>query len=150
MSLYNNELLGIISLQEVLFISKKVQLSNAMLVLPIVFHKKSLSYLAHKSTKIISAQDVLLTKPELLISLNKRYYNFLPTTINCLSLCIENNIIMLNDGELLFQERLINEDAFSQAKLGKRSVKIQSAARNVAAIISDTPDNIYELCGIKL
>ncbi|MGJ0625428.1 three component ABC system middle component [Xenorhabdus bovienii] len=148
MNLYNNELLGILSLQEVLSIIKKTTLCNMMIVLPIIFHKKSLNYLAHKRTNAISFQDLLLTKPELLISLNKRYYNFLPSSINCISLCIENEVIELINGELLFKEKLIIDNAISE--LGKRAIKIQSASINIATLISDESFNIYDLCGVRL
>lgn len=148
MNVYNNELLGTLALQEVLSITGSSSLSNIMLILPIIFHKKSLNYLAHKRTKIISFQDLLLTKPELLTSLNKRYYNFLPTTINCISLCLENNITILKEGNLLFIERLIPNDAFPQ--LGNRAIKIASASENIAKMVTDSPNNIYDLCGIKL
>lgn len=148
MNIYNNELLGILSLQEVISITGASKLSNAMLILPIIFHKKSLNYLAHKRTKTISFQDLLLTKPDILVSLNKRYFNFLPTTINCISLSIENGILELKDGELLFLSRLIDENAFSQ--LGNRAIKIQSASKNLAAMLMDSSSNIYDLCGIKL
>ncbi|WP_196062123.1 MULTISPECIES: three component ABC system middle component [unclassified Serratia (in: enterobacteria)] len=148
MNIYNNELLGMLSLQEVISITGGSKLSNAMLILPIIFHKKSLNYLAHKRTKTISFQDLLLTKPDILVSLNKRYFNFLPTTINCISLSIENGILELKDGELLFLSRLIDENAFSQ--LGNRAIKIQSASKNLATMLMDSSSNIYDLCGIKL
>lgn len=41
MKIYNNELLGIFSLQEVLSIASNIEISNAMLILPIIFHKKA-------------------------------------------------------------------------------------------------------------
>lgn len=148
MNVYNNELLGILSFQEVLFKIKRTTLSNIMIVLPIIFHRKSLNYLANKRTNIISFQDLLLTKPELLVSLNKRYYNFLPSSINCTSLCIENDIAELMDGELIFKKKIIAADAISE--LGKRAIKIQSAAINIATLISDEPHNVYDLCGVRL
>ncbi|WP_306455854.1 three component ABC system middle component [Serratia fonticola] len=148
MNIYNNELIGVLSLQEVLFITKKCTIVNLAIVLPIIFHKKSLNYLAHKKTKIISIQDLLLTKPELLSSLNKRYYNFLPITINCLSLCIENNIASLENGEFSFSKRLIDDMLLTQ--LGNRVIKIKAASENIASIISDSPSNVYDLCGISL
>ncbi|MDM7506630.1 DUF6521 family protein [Klebsiella pneumoniae] len=66
-----------------------------MLILPIIFHKKSLDYLAHKKTNTLSFQDLLLTKPEIIVSINKRFYNFLPSSVNCVSLCLENGIAEL-------------------------------------------------------
>ncbi|MGU9880179.1 three component ABC system middle component [Escherichia coli] len=81
MKIYNNELLGIFSLQEVLSIASNIEISNAMLILPIIFHKKSLDYLAHKRTNTLSFQDLLLTKPEIIVSINKRFYNFLPSSV---------------------------------------------------------------------
>lgn len=75
MSLYNNELLGILVFQEFMYIKKETELSSLMLLLPIVFHQKSLSYLSNQKTKVISIQNLILTKPEILVSLNKRYYN---------------------------------------------------------------------------
>ncbi|MDM7340781.1 three component ABC system middle component, partial [Klebsiella pneumoniae] len=95
MKIYNNELLGIFSLQEVLSIASNIEISNAMLILPIIFHKKSLDYLAHKKTNTLSFQDLLLTKPEIIVSINKRFYNFLPSSVNCVSLCLENGIAEL-------------------------------------------------------
>lgn len=104
MKIYNNELLGIFSVQEVLSIALKIELTNAMLILPIMFHKKSLDYLAHKRTNTLSFQELLLSKPELIVSINKRFYNFLPPSINCISLCIENEIAELDQGTLTFKK----------------------------------------------
>ncbi|MCV9879492.1 three component ABC system middle component [Brenneria izbisi] len=148
MKTYNNELLGIFSMQEVLSRTQKMALCNIMLVLPIVFHKKSLDYLSHKRTNIISFQDLLLTKPELLVSINKRFYNFLPSSINCVSLCIENGVAELFEDNLVFKKKLITDDAISL--IGKRSVKIQAASINIADLILDEPHNIYDICGVRL
>ncbi|QLL92816.1 hypothetical protein HER17_07655 [Pectobacterium carotovorum] len=148
MKIYNNELLGIFSMQEVLSRTQKIALCNIMLVLPIVFHKKSLDYLSHKRTNIISFQDLLLTKPELLVSINNRFYNFLPSSINCISLCIENGVAELVEDDLVFKKKLITDDAIPL--IGKRSVKIQAASMKIADLILDEPHNIYDICGVRL
>ncbi|MFJ5333057.1 three component ABC system middle component [Pectobacterium versatile] len=148
MNIYNNELLGIFSLQEVLSRLNETNLTNLMLVLPVIFHKKSLNYLSHKRTNVISFQDLLLTKPELLVSLNKRYYNFLPSSLNCISLCIENEIFELINDKVVFKKKIITDAVIST--LGKRAIKIQSASLNIATLISDNAHNIYDLCGVKL
>ncbi|TDB52286.1 hypothetical protein C5468_10855 [Photorhabdus luminescens subsp. mexicana] len=140
--------MGIFSIQEVLSTAQKIALSNIMIVLPIIFHKKSLDYFAHKRTNIISLQDLLLTKPELLVSINKRFYNFLPSSINCVSLCVENGIAELVENNLVFKKKLITDDAISL--IGKRAVKIQAASINIAHLMLDEPHNIYDICGVRL
>lgn len=148
MSLYNNELLGVFSLQEVLSIAKTIPLSNIMLALPIVFHKKSLDYLANKKTNVISFQDIMLTKPELILSMNKRYYNFLPSSINCVSLCIENGVADLIENNLVFKNKLIPDDAISL--IGKRAIKIQAASVKITHLLLDESHNLYDTCGVRL
>ncbi|CNG68743.1 DUF6521 family protein [Yersinia ruckeri] len=148
MKIYNNELLGVFSIQEVLSITQEMALSKVMIVLPMIFHKKSLDYFAHKRTNITSLQDILLTKPELLVAANKRYYNFLPSSINCVSLCIENGIAELIEGNLIFRKKLISDDAVTV--IGKRAVKIQAASLNIAHLMLDEPHNIYDICGVRL
>lgn len=148
MKIYNNELLGIFSLQEVLSIASNIEISNAMLILPIIFHKKSLDYLAHKRTNTLSFQDLLLTKPEIIISINKRFYNFLPSSVNCVSLCLENGIAELEHGKLAFKNKLISDNAIPF--IGKRAVKIQAASINVARLLLEEPHNIYDICGVRL
>lgn len=148
MKIYNNELIGIFSVQEVLSIASKIELTNAMLILPIMFHKKSLDYLAHKRTSTLSFQDLLLTKPELIVSINKRFYNFLPSSINCVSLCIENKIAELDHGKLAFKNKLILDDAIPF--IGKRALKIQAASLNIARLLLEEPHNLYDICGVRL
>ncbi|EBY7429837.1 TPA: three component ABC system middle component [Klebsiella aerogenes] len=148
MKIYNNELLGIFSMQEVLSIASKIELSNAMLILPIIFHKKSLDYLAHKRTNSLSFQDLLLTKPELIVSINNRFYNFLSSSINCVSLCIENEIAELDQGKLAFRNKLILDNAIPS--IGKRALKIQAASLNIARLLLEKPHNIYDICGVRL
>lgn len=148
MKIYNNELLGIFSVQEVLSIALKIELTNAMLILPIMFHKKSLDYLAHKRTNTLSFQELLLSKPELIVSINKRFYNFLPPSINCISLCIENEIAELDQGTLTFKKKLILDDAIPF--IGKRASKIQAASLNIARLISEESRSIYDICGVRL
>lgn len=148
MSLYNNELLGVFSLQEVLSIAKEIPLSNIMLALPIVFHKKSLDYLANKKTNVISFQDIMLAKPELILSMNNRYYNFLPSSINCVSLCIENGVADLIGNNLVFKNKLIPDDAIPL--IGKRAIKIQAASVKITHLLLDKSHNLYDTCGVRL
>jgi hypothetical protein len=148
MSLYNNELLGILAFQEFMYIKKEIELSNLMLLLPIIFHKRSLYYLSKKSTKIISIQNLILTKPEILISLNKRYYNFLLISINCLSLCLDNNLLELKNGNVYFLKRMFNQKDIPC--LGNRASKIQASMINLVNLLSNDSSQIYELCGVDL
>lgn len=148
MSLYNNELLGIFAFQEFMYIKKDIELSNLMLLLPIIFHKKSLSYLSNKNINIISIQNLILTKPEILVSLNKRYYNFLSNSINCLSLCLENNLLELRNGNIYFLKRMFNENDLPN--LGNRALKIQASMMNLVSLLSSDSSQLYELCGVEL
>ncbi|WP_392553094.1 DUF6521 family protein [Orbus wheelerorum] len=148
MSLYNNELLGILVFQEFMYIKKETELYSLMLLLPIVFHQKSLSYLSNKKTKVISIQNLILTKPEILVSLNKRYYNFLPNSINCLSLCLDNGFFELKDGKVFFLKRMFNENDLPN--LGNRALKIQASIMNLVSLLSSDSSQLYELCGVEL
>lgn len=148
MSLYNNELLGILVFQEFMYIKKETELSSLMLLLPIVFHQKSLSYLSNQKTKVISIQNLILTKPEILVSLNKRYYNFLSNSINCLSLCLDNGLFELKDGNVFFLKRMFNENDL--LNLGKRALRIQASMMNLVSLLSSDSNQLYELCGVEL
>lgn len=148
MSLYNNELLGILVFQEFMYIKKETELSSLMLLLPIIFHQKSLSYLSNQKTKVISIQNLILTKPEILVSLNKRYYNFLSNSINCLSLCLDNGLFELKDGNVFFLKRMFNENDL--LNLGKRALRIQASMMNLVSLLSSDSSQLYELCGVEL
>ncbi|EEN5364974.1 hypothetical protein GIZ71_22970, partial [Salmonella enterica] len=92
--------------------------------------------------------DLLLTKPEIIVSINKRFYNFLPSSVNCVSLCLENGIAELQHGKLAFKKKLILDNAIPF--IGKRAVKIQAASINVARLLLEEPHNIYDICGVRL
>lgn len=148
MSLYNNELIGILCFQEFMYIKKEIELSKIMLLLPIIFHQKSLAYLSNKKTRVISIKNLILTKPEILVSLNRRYYNFLPHSINCLSLCLDNKLLKLKDGNVYFLKRMFNE--YDLPNLGKRALKIQTSMANLVELLSDDSYQLFELCGVEL
>lgn len=148
MSLYNNELIGILCFQEFMYIKKEIELSKIMLLLPIIFHQKSLAYLANKKTRVISIKNLILSKPEILVSLNRRYYNFLRHSINCLSLCLDNKLLKLKDGNVYFLKRMFNE--YDLPNLGKRALKIQKSMTNLVELLSDDSYQLFELCGVEL
>ena len=74
--LYNNIGIGVIALSSVMEHMPKITLTNALLILPLITHTPTLSYLSRKTTNIPSSSSLLISHPELFI-------NFLCTRQKC-------------------------------------------------------------------
>lgn len=152
MIIYNNEIIGLFIIQELLGKIKKIELVKIPLAFSILLHKRSLHYLSNSKTDIISSQDFFFKKPELIVSIHKRFYNNLPIVVNSINLSIENNIIQLDDnGNAIFIKNLWDDNGINIEKtFGKRIYLIKKSIPKIKNILNDNTEIIFHLYGVKL
>lgn len=136
--LYNNIGIGVIALSSVMEHMPKITLTNALLILPLITHTPTLSYLSRKTTNIPSSSSLLISHPELFINFNDRFYNALPLSINTIQFIIKNNLGNLEDN-FLYSERKIEINN----KYGKRAKKIFLASNNIAKLLIESDKELY-------
>lgn len=152
MIIYNNEIIGLFIIQELLGEIEKIELIKIPLAFSILLHKRSLHYLSNSKTDIISSQDFFFKKPELIVSINKRFYDNLPVAVNSINLSIENRIIQLdNNGNAIFIKNLWdNNDINIEKTFGKRMHLIKKSIPNIENILKDNTETLFHLYGVKL
>lgn len=150
-NIYNNELIGCISIYHILKHSHTLSPAKAMLILPLVCHNGILSYLNRANTDVKSIEQLLIRKPELISNFNERFYSLLNTSINSILMLNAMNFISIKEG-LIY---LIDEEKeFIPNKetkiIGKRAYKIIEASGTVSRLLDDKIDNLYLQLRVKL
>lgn len=152
MIIYNNEIIGLFIIQELLGEIENIELIKIPLAFSILLHKRSLHYLSNNKTDITSSQDFFFKKPELIVSINKRFYDNLPIAVNSINLSIENSIMQLDDnGNAIFIKNLWdNNDVNIEKTFGKRMYLIKKSIPNIGNILKDNTEDLFHLYGVKL
>ncbi len=144
---YNNEAIGLIAIYAILKENYSLNIAKMSLILPILFHEKTLTYLCETETQFLTLED--FSKQSFLMeNFNNRFLTFLPITSNIVSiLCstklakIENNII-----------QLIPENEFDveNKTIGERALFLIKGAKNLAILLSEDVVNLYSQLKVLL
>lgn len=137
--LYNNEILGCVSLYAVIAESTSpFSPAKVMLILPFAMHNSLVSYLNDSRTKVASIRQLLIKKTEFFSNFNARFYSLLDISVNSLLILfklelvlfdVNGNIVAKTDTDeylnLLSKERI----------LGKRAINIINASATIANLL---------------
>lgn len=110
-SYYSNEIITCVVLKKILEITHRIEISQALLVAPIIYNDRIVKTLRNKSIKIRSIEELIQKNKKDFCSFNSYYYQYLTNTINSLMLLqqlklisIENGIIINNQNNNLNKE----------------------------------------------
>jgi len=142
----NNEALALISMQTVLAITPRINIANSYLISPLLLDKKIRGYLKRKSTKVLSAQDIVLSGNERFIGFDEKFTDSLIVSTNAIAMGLELGFFTLEEGELV--EKV--PASFSSGELGTKVNDISRASENVARLLSESPASLYRLLRIEL
>jgi len=98
---YTNEAMGIIPILTILKKIKRTSHAKALLILPFVFHKDTLTFLKSRN-KFNSLEEMLVKEIDLFTNFNKRFYSFLSLSINSIILLKELKFIDIVNEELVY------------------------------------------------
>ncbi|MGP4039556.1 three component ABC system middle component [Gracilibacillus sp. D59] len=152
-NLYNNEILGAISIFYILKHIGKMSSSTSMLVLPLSFHNSIVSYLNDSRTVVKSLDQFIIKRPDLFSNFNERFYSLLEISANSVLVLSSMNIISIsNNGELILElddeELLLN--SIEKKDIGKRAYNIIKASKGIAELLADRKENLFLQLRVEL
>ena len=124
---------------------EKMELTKALLIMPILANKELTSYLANGRTKIKSLDKLIIDKLHCFSNFNKRYYDNLSTSINAIQFLSETNVISVENSIISTKEKI---DYASS--MGTRLKLTYKASQNIAELLSQETSNLYLNLRIEL
>lgn len=139
-SLFNNIGISSIGICAILpyLPGRKLSLTKAMLVMPLVTNSELLNYVARKGVATKGIEKLIIENPACFSNFNDRFYDSLTTSINGVQFLINIDAVRF-DGESVFAKRTIDYND----GMGERAKKIFSAAQNLASLLHDSDENLY-------
>ena len=134
---YNNVGLCAVALASVIEHSQGLSLPKSMLVMPLVMHEATVSFLSKGNIRQREAAALTSVKPELFINFNDRFQNSLVVSLNAIQLLIHLKYAKF-DVDLL-PDRSISPSS----EYGKRAERIFKATPNIAALLSGSDEELY-------
>ena len=125
--------------------SKKLELTKALLIMPILANKELLSYLANGNITIKSLDKLIIDKLHCFSNFNKRYYDNLSTSINALQFLSEIDLISIENSHVVSKEKIENISS-----MGSRLNKASKASDNITRIFNEDSSNLYLNLRIEL
>lgn len=147
-SIYNNELIGLISIISVLKHHKEMSLGKVLLILPFFSHGNTLNLLKSKRVKIRSLEEFIVKYPSSFSSFNDRYYSLLTTSINSIILLKRMQLIIITKGQVSVKEDFNFE--LENKSLGNRAKDIVQASQNLSEILMESTHNLYLQLRVKI
>lgn len=104
-SLIQNEILGIIALQETLKNLPKyeVETTNILFVLPLLFNKKIRGLLKDRRITFLSSKDLIVSYPEIFLGLRNIYLDTAIASLNTLILAQDISMVSVNDSRVTLE-----------------------------------------------
>lgn len=149
-SVYNNELIGCISIYSVLKECKTLNPAKAMLIIPLMCHNGILSYINRTNTDIKSIEQLIIRKPELISNFSERFYSLLVNSINSVSILNSLELIEFSESNILKNDKRYLFSAEQESELGVRARKIITAAPTVSKLLEDDVENLFLQLRVKL
>ncbi|HDX9579644.1 TPA: hypothetical protein ROX88_003239 [Bacillus pseudomycoides] len=150
-SLYNNEIIGAFSIFEVTRHLQTISCAKAMLILPLVSHDQTVSYLRRYNVK--SIEQLIVRKPEYFSNFNQRFTSLFTTSINSILILNTLNVITIKKGSLIeFNSNKESEIFYQNDKkiLGTRAINIIKASDKLSELLDDSVENLYLQLRVKL
>lgn len=134
---YNNVGLCATALSSVIEHTGKLSLSKAMLVMPLVMHDATISFLSNRNIRKREAAALASVRPELIVNFNSRFEDSLVASLNAIQLLVHLGYARLGV-DLIPVKPMQIDDVF-----GKRVQRIVKATPNIAALLDSSVDELY-------
>lgn len=134
---YNNIGIGVVALASALDHLGSISVPKALLVIPMIVHRPTLSYMAHKGTLVRGSAALVSGHPQLFANFNGRFESTLPLSLNSIQLLIHLGYARLGE-KIVLKERLN-----ICAEFGQRAHKINQASEKLAEMLSESDEELY-------
>lgn len=134
---YNNVGLCATALCSVIECTGRLSVSKAMLVMPLVMHDATISFLSNGNTRRREAAALASARPELIVNFHDRFEDSLVVSLNAIQLLVHLGYTRLGV-DLISVKSMQIDDEF-----GKRVQRIVKATPNIAALLDSSVDELY-------
>lgn len=97
--LYNNEAIACVAIGYLLRTHKMLPIAKLVLILPFVLHEPTCKKLRGRSNKR-SLEEFILKNPECVMNFSARYLDFLPLSINAVTILYEMGVINIKGNKV--------------------------------------------------
>lgn len=147
--IYNNEAISTIALGYFMSKVKVISIPKFMLILPFILHEQTLKQLNNNSINR-SIEELITKKPLLLSNFNSRFKDFLPLSVNSITILNELQIVKIDRKYIYFNEES-NFDPSESKDIGNRIKKIMKGLDRLIGIITSADNNsLYLTLKIEL
>lgn len=141
---YNNVGLCATALASVIEHSGRLPLSKALLVMPLVMHDATISFLSKGNIRKREAAALASTKPEFFVNFNSRFEESLVLSLNAIQLLVHLGYAKLLVDLVPAMGMQIGDE------FGRRALRIVKATPNIAALLDSPVDELYSNFRIQL
>lgn len=141
---YNNVGICATAIASVLNHCGRLSLPNALLVMPLMMHEPTVSFLSNKTTRHREVAALASSHPEFIANFNDRYRSSLVVSVNAIQLLIHLGYAELRDDLRLMTPMNIDKS------FGKRALRINKASERVAMLLESSVVELYLNFRVKL
>lgn len=136
---YNNEALATVCLGYYLLLATEVSHAKATIILPFVLHEQTARRLRGNSNRR-SLDEFILGNTDCLVNFNKRYFDYLPVSVNAITLLSEMGIVNLTARTIIFNTNTTRFNPYAAANLGKRAKSLLNSIEGLVPVLSHEED----------
>lgn len=136
--IFNNEAIAAVAIGHLARINKELPFAKAVLYLPFLLHEPTLRRLNSISNKR-SIEEFIAQYPDALVNFNARFLDFLPLTLNSITILYEAGVISISQEHIVYNER----SDFSPFKVGNRAERVIRACRAISLLLQE--ENVNSL-----
>ncbi len=141
--LYNNEALASVAIGYFLKKHNMISVAKILFVLPFVLHAPTVKKLRSRSYKR-SLEEFILKNPECLINFNRRFFDFMPLTINAISILKEIGVLKIKGSKIFYNHHSLYSPEKSN-RIGKRADNMFLAIDVLNDIMNEQDVNSFYL-----
>lgn len=134
---YNNVGICAVALMSILAHARRLPLLKTLLVMPLVMHEGTVTFLSKGNVAQRQVAALAASRADLFSNFRQRFQSSLVVTINTIQLLVESGHIQLNNDVTILRPLVLN------SKFGSRALKIEKAAKNIAALLESSEEELY-------
>jgi hypothetical protein len=134
---FNNVGICSAALLAVLSQAEQLSIAKALLVMPLVMHDATVSYMSNGGIAKREAAALVAHRPDLFANFNSRFAESLAVSVNAIQLIVAMGYAKF-DGKLVLLKPLSVDASF-----GKRAKRIAKAANHIATVLASPVDELY-------
>lgn len=136
MSIYNNEAIATLAIGHFLKQLTRIQHTKLLFVLPFVLHDPTAKRLRGKAYHR-SLEEFLIKNTDCVINFSERFEEFLPLTINAVTILNEMNVVRIEKEHLVYNANNLAFNPEGETTIGKRVNDVMKSVEGITEIFKE-------------